>query len=121
MAKAQFFADVDNITNKRGTNEIVVKLITQEISDSEAGVIMSLRNKYVGVLLSTNEITAKEAEELPDEFAVAPVLDGKSPSQRLRNTLYVLWESRYKSRYPEFNSYYDKAMELIIEEYKDKI
>ena len=121
MAKVQIFADVDNITNKRGSDELVIKLVTQEINDTEAGLVMGLRNKYVCVLLSTSEIEDEEAKALPDEFKVAPIVDAKSQSQRLRNVLYRQWEGRYKTRYPEFQSFYEKRMEEIIEEEKSRI
>lgn len=121
MPKVSFFADVDNITNKRGSNELVIKLVTQEISDDEAGKVMAMRNKYCGILVSTNEIKAEDTSELPDEFKVAPVLEGKSPSQRLRNVLYVQWEGRYKTRYPVFDSFYEKRMEEIINDEKERI
>lgn len=121
MAKVQIFGDLDNITNKRGTNELVLKFITQEVTDEEAGIVMSLRNKYVCLLLSTSEIDEKEAQAVPDEFHTQAMLEGKSPSQRLRNVLFRLWESRYKTRYPEFDHFYDARMEQIIDEQKSHI
>ena len=119
--KVQVFGDIDNITNKRGTNEIIVKFITQEVTDEQAGLLIGLRNKYVCMLLSTSEITDRDIKELPDEFETVKPIDGKKPSQRLRNVLYRQWESRYKQRYPEFDSYYEKRMEQIIEDEKERI
>jgi hypothetical protein len=121
MGKVSFYADLDNVTNKRGSDELIIKLITQEISDDHAGLIMQMRNKYLNVLLSTNEITDKEAEEAIDEFKITPILDGKTASQRLRNVLYVKWNNRYKQRYPEFEKFYQYSMDLIIEAEKDSI
>lgn len=119
--RVSFFADVDSITNKRGTQELVVKFVTQEVSDEQAGAMMSLRNKYTNVLISTEEISQEDADEQETEFKAVPVLETKTNSQRLRNALYVLWESKYKQRYPLFDRFYDYYMNLLIEEVKDKI
>lgn len=119
--KVSVYGDIDNITNKRGSDEIVVKFITQEVSDEQAGLLMAMRNKYVNLLISTSEITEEDAEKVADEFKIAPIIEGKTPSQRLRNVLYVQWEGRYKVRYPEFDSFYNQRMEQIIESEKDRI
>lgn len=119
--KVSFFADVDNIQNKRGSDELIVKLITQEISDENAGLIMGLRNKYVNVALSVSKLSDDEIHEMPDEFAVAPALKEKSQSQRLRGVLYRQWESRYKTRYLTAEAYYEARMEQIIEAEKERI
>lgn len=121
MAKVQFYADVDTIQNKRGTRELKVILFTQELSDDSAGILLSMRDKYVSILLSTSEVKQEEADEISEEFTIAPLLEGKTPSQRLRNVLYVQWESRYKTRYPEFDSFYNQRMEQIIEDEKERI
>lgn len=121
MAKVQIFGDLDSITNKRGTNELVLKFITQEVSDESAGIVMSLRNKFVCLLMSTNEISEEEGQAVTSEFKTTPMLEGKSASQRLRNVLYRQWESRYEARYPDFDNFYDYKMDLIIDEEKSKI
>lgn len=46
---------------------------------------------------------------------------GKTPSQRLRAVLYVLWEQGGKEQYPEFDMYYRAKMEHFINAVKDKI
>lgn len=119
--KVSFFADVDNITNKRGTNELIIKIVTQEISDQNAGLIMALRNKYTNVLISTSEISDEEAKDIPDDFAPVAAVNEKSQSQRLRSSLYRLWESRYTTRYEKFETFYEAEMERMINEVKDKI
>lgn len=48
--------------------------------------------------------------------------DTKSSSQRLRGTLYRLWEENAdKDTYPEFELYYRAKMERIIDTLKDKL
>lgn len=119
--KVKVFGDLDNITNKRGTNELVLKFITQEISDQDAGLVMGLRNKYLCLMLSTSELDEKDAKELPDDFQIVPKLDTKKPSVQLRNVLYRQWEYRYKTRYPDFDNYYAYKMDIIIKDEMDKI
>ena len=120
--KVKVFGDLNSITNKTGTNELVLKFITQEINDEEAGLVMGLRNKYLCLILSSNDIPNDEAEkELPDEFQIAPMVDSKKPSTRLRAVLWQQWNNRYKMRYPDFDNYYKYRMELIIDDEKERI
>lgn len=117
------YADIDTIGNKKGTNEMVIKMTTQEIPDDDAAELMKLRNKFCAVLFKPgqDDVTDEETKVLPDEFSVAPTLDNKSPSQRLRSTIFRAWESRYKLRYPDFDSFYERQIELLIDQWKDKI
>jgi len=52
---------------------------------------------------------------------VNQVTDGKSPSQRLRSVLYVLWQTEYKVTYPEFAVFYASKMENWINKIKEKL
>ena len=46
---------------------------------------------------------------------------GKTPAQRLRAVIYVFWEKHKKNDYPDFNDYYEKQLETLIIQYKNKI
>lgn len=52
-------------------------------------------------------------------FKVNADLESKTPSQRLRNVLYVLWEQSKVNE--EFDSYYRRMMESLIEGVKRKL
>ena len=45
--------------------------------------------------------------------------DLKSPSQRLRNTLYRTWETTKREK--DFETYYREQMEKLINHYKEKL
>ena len=47
--------------------------------------------------------------------------DDKSPSQRLRAVLYVLWEQQWKERFSTFALFYAHYMEKIIDQIKEKL
>lgn len=47
-------------------------------------------------------------------------MDGKTPSQRLRGALYVLWEQRGKPA-DSFELYYASKMEKLIETVKNEL
>ena len=48
------------------------------------------------------------------------ISDGKTPSQRLRNTIYVEWTQNALG-YSDFKSYYKMRMERIIDKIKDTL
>lgn len=55
---------------------------------------------------------------VPEQKASSGV-KAKSPSQRLRNTIFVLWKQ--KGERGDFESFYDSIMEQLIENIKDKL
>lgn len=60
-----------------------------------------------------------ETADIPEITADAG-LEGKTPSQRLRNSLYVLWEQRDKPG-GDFDTYYLSQMNRLIESIKSKL
>lgn len=60
-----------------------------------------------------------ELADIPEVTADAG-LEGKTPSQRLRNSLYVLWEQRGKPT-GDFDTYYLNQMNRLIETIKSRL
>lgn len=60
---------------------------------------------------SEKDQSVVEALDLPKE--------GKSPSQRLRNVLYLLWSDQRPSMTKE--AFYELEMEKILDHYKSKL
>lgn len=105
--------------------------------------VTTLANKDVKVTLETGELTTQQMTQmfsvkgLPGWFVFKPnalrqedipEIDAdfdevtKSPAQRLRGALYILWEQHAdRKQYPEFEVYYRAKMERIIESVKEKI
>lgn len=47
--------------------------------------------------------------------------DGKTPSTRLRGILFRYWEQFKSKEEPDFETFYRRAIELIIQKYKEKL
>jgi hypothetical protein len=90
-----------------------LRFSTQELSVEDKVKAGEFVNQYGWLLFSANEF---KDDEVPTENA--PVDGWKTPSQRLRGVLYVLWSEKKEG---EFNTFYVKKMEEIIEHFKGKI
>jgi hypothetical protein len=102
-------------TRKDRTVKIV--LGTQELNPAKAGELISLSNQLASVYISPTKISNDELD-LVDK--IDPELGGKTQGQRIRNTLYVLYEKNNEG-FKDFNSFYKNKTEKIIEHLKTKI
>lgn len=115
----QSHATIESIST-RADNTIKVVVGTQELPPEGMTMLFRLKGCLGWFLFSENEI---EASEVPHEEAKEFKSD-KSPSQRLRNTLFVYWNQNIGSiqkNFPEFNGFYDWWIEKKINEIKDKL
>lgn len=92
-------------------------LNTQELNPSKAGELFTLLNMVATVYISPSEITTRELTQVD---AIEPDLPGKSPSQRMRNVLYLNWKKDGES-YKEFDTYYRAKIESYIEALKQNL
>jgi hypothetical protein len=103
----------------RVDGSLVVCVETQELSDSKVGEVFGLRKKLAMMYLSPKDIVTQK--ELAQVDAIQPEeRGGKTPSQRMRAVLYILW-SQDNQGYKDFPLYYDSKMERYIEELKTLI
>lgn len=109
---------LENISTRQD-NSIKLVIGSQEMDDEMAGKLFSLRNKYLKMLLSDNNITPIE-EALIDEQRLPDGKKAKSESQLLRNVLFRLHEYEGGNK-DTFDVYYKDIMRKIIEHYKDKM
>lgn len=86
---------------------------TQELSVAEKVGVMEYVQKFGWLIFSPVEITG---EDIPTKD---PEIEGKTPGQRLRTLLYILWKQ--KSQEPDFESYYRRQMEKIIGSVKERL
>lgn len=84
---------------------------TPELSSKEKVAFMELQNKN---LLGLFQPTEESAEEIKVEKS----LDTKSPSQRLRSVLFVVYKNTKTN--DTFSVFYEKFMDKIIEGVKRK-
>jgi len=113
--KIQFPAIVDGVTKKKdGTLKLI--LGTPELSPNETAHIFELGNQQIWAAFDETALTVDDLDipEITPEFE-----SDKTPSQRLRNVLYVYWEQQGKVG--DFNDFYRKKIESFIEHIKTKL
>lgn len=86
---------------------------TPEYSDDEFAYFRKLQGKNV-------EMTIKPLDETPEELLnIKTELDQKTPSQRLRAVIFLLWKKQKSEM--DYDSFYKKTMEKIIDQLKNKL
>lgn len=85
---------------------------TPELSPEEKVAFMSLQN--LNVLM-----TIEPTEEKSEKLKVTKGMDGKSPSQRLQNVIYVYFKQVKSAE--EFEVFYRRHIESVIDQYKAKL
>lgn len=96
---------------------ITVTIHTQEMSPAKSAELFELRGKLAAVYISPAEITSKELS-LVD--TIEPDLPGKTPSQRMRNVLWILFKQDAEG-YKDFPPYYEAKMNQYIDGLKQNI
>lgn len=106
---------IDKITTLKDQS-LKITLESQELQPEEMAALFELRNKYVYTALD-------EAPINPDDLDIKEPMKefktDKTPSQRLRAVLYRYWEQNKPTE--DFDSYYKRKMEEIINYIKDKL
>jgi hypothetical protein len=114
MKAVQFPAQLQTLTTKVD-GSIKISLETQELSGQDMAELFSYRNLLGYVTFTPNLETKIDVPETPVEG------NSKSPSQRLRGVMFVLWEQQGKNKFDTFAQYYDVQMERMINQLKDKL
>lgn len=98
----------------RSDGSLSLRFSTLELSPEHTIPLLELRNQNLLMTLSPTD-----SHEPPQEIVAEK--DAKTPSQRLRSVLYVLWCSLDEKSRGTFNQFYDIKMEKIIIWIKDKL
>lgn len=90
---------------------------TPELVTEDLHFLLGQRNTQGWLIYSPNQL---QEEDIPLEDSD---IKQKTPSQRLRNVLFVLYQQAVdKGTFVgEFQAYYNESMERIIQQLKDKI
>lgn len=97
---------------------VSLTIYTQELSPQKAAELFTLRGKLATVYLSPSDISSKELS-LVD--TIEPDLPGgKTPSQRMRNVLWILFKQDAEG-YKDFPQYYQAKMDTYIDGLKQNI
>ena len=110
----QFQSAIKKVTTK-SDNTLEITLNTQELPIEQMAQMFTLKNSHCAVAI------APYGEEVePFDPATIDAPKDKSPSNRLRNVLFRVWE-RDNQGYIDFNSWYLVKMNEIIQHYKGKL
>lgn len=99
--------------SSRADQSLSFRGVTPELSTEEKVAMMSLQNVLCEVLMFPKD------EKDVDVLRVEKEVVHRSPSQRLRSVIFLLWKQA-KEELP-FEVYYSAAMEKIINHFKSKL
>ena len=104
-----------NITSisSRADNSLRLSVVTPELTPAEQVEFLRLKNTNIDLYIKPNDYEIEDIQEIKTE------IDEKTPSQRLRNVMFVLWKKL--GGQGDFKAYYEQTMNKLIEKYKDKI
>jgi hypothetical protein len=94
-----------------------VRFHTQELSDEDLAVLFKYTDKFGWLIFAETEAEVQDIKELE---AIRKDTGGKSPSQRLRGALFVLWQQRGDTN-TSFEQFYSQQMEKVIENVKGRL
>ena len=107
---------IDRITTLKDKS-VNITLNTSELTPTRAAEIFQLMNSLASVYICPSEITSRELAQVD---AIEPNMPGKSPSQRMRNVLYLLYKQDNEG-FNGFDTYYQSKMERYIDELKSNL
>ena|SRR5687767_12878409 len=118
MEKGITFAAVVESIRSRKDKTVSLTLGTQELNPEKAGQLFSTNSHLVTCYLSVKELITEEQKEIIDGIE-APT-QGKTPSQRMRAVLYIMWQQNNEG-YTDPNLHYLHWMDKIITQLKSKL
>lgn len=97
----------------RKDGSLGLTVTTPELNVNEKAYFMELQNINIKLLITPTD------EKKVEDYKVDAELNQKTPSQRIRNVLYILWKQNPDGK--EFEDYYKMRTEKIIEYLKTQI
>lgn len=92
-------------------------VITRELAPDEMTELFKLKGKEGWMLFRENEIKDEDVKNLPD---IKDEFDKKTPSQRLRDRLFVYFNKNYDNK-NNFSEWYNNELNTIGLKYLDKL
>lgn len=122
-----FEGGIDNIRTL-ADNTVRVSLGTPELSPEIVGSMYGMLKQPGYVVISTMPISQKQLDAV-ETATIDREFENKTPSQRLRNVLYVLWEQQQPKEtspegvtsYVDFDLFYKRKMNELINFIKNKL
>ena len=102
--------------SSRNDGSLRLSVVTPELTTQQKVEVMELQNQILNAIFIPEEFQT-------EEMVIDKDLDGKSPSNRLRNVLFVWWKklSEASGTKDDFSLWYRNKMESIIDGVKLKI
>lgn len=97
----------------RADGSLGLRLATPELKPEEKTAFFELLNQNLKMLLQPNDSEPAELKDIKGEF------DTKTPSMRLRATLFVWWKQQGEPG--DFDDWYKRNMEKLIDYVKTKL
>ena len=95
---------------------IRVQVDTQELTPKDAADIMLLKGKVGWFIFADQPIQEEDVKDLPE---VKVERGEKTPSQRLRGVLFLLWNKNKTT--DSFDEYYKNYLNRVIEKLKEQL
>jgi len=105
-------AQITSISSK-ADGSLGLRVNTPELSSEEKVLFMSLQNLKVRITIEPMGV------DITDKAKIEKGIDGKSPSERLYNVIYVYYKQINST--DDFEFFYRRNMENIIDTYKAKL
>jgi hypothetical protein len=122
MKKTVIFEGGVNKVSTLADGTLSINIHTQELPEETMMRVFSLRKTPGMVLISSDDISKAEQEEVEKFTTDFEVGKTKTPSQRLRAVLYRVWEQEGQPRgFTDFPLFYESQMERIINKYKSTL
>lgn len=110
----QTSSQIESIST-RVDNTLKIVLSTQELIPEQAAVLFSLKGKQGWMLFKENEVTL---DEVPEQDASE--LQGKTPSQRLRDRMIVYFAKK-NGNTKGFQTWYEEQLDMFGQRYLAKV
>jgi uncharacterized NAD-dependent epimerase/dehydratase family protein len=122
MKKTVIFEGGVNKVSTLADGTLSINIHTQELPEETMMRVFSLRKSPGMVLISSDDISKAEQQEVEKFTTDFEVGKTKTSSQRLRAVLYRVWEQEGQPRgYTDFPVFYESQMERIINKYKSTL
>ena len=109
-------AQIESIASRKDKT-IRLTIGTQELNPNTAAELFTMNQQFCYFAIKTESFLQNEVDLVNDLKADINV---KTPSQRLRNILYINYQQNNEG-FKDFNTFYISKMESICEHYKNKI
>jgi len=119
MSKILLPAQFDGYAHRKDKT-CSLRFVTQEQTPAQVGHLHSMLDTF-GYMLFKAEVEISDAERTEIDGLQTDLYDNpKTQSQRLRNTLFVLWKQSPEG-FREFADYYKFQTDKIIQHFKNRL